>query len=381
MVLGNTGSFLSAYGDIIVLIIIMTLTAAAIYRFRSRLFFLGVTLAGLLYFGIVRQGCPCAVGSVQNVLALFLHPEARIDLPVLLFFLLPLAAALFLGRLYCGGACPLGAIQELLFIKRLPIPRTVWQTLTIVPIFYIGAAAAAAWTGAPNIICLSDPFLPVFHAGGVTGMGILTAVFLATSLILYRPYCRIICPYGVMLSLAALFSGKRATITGHTCSDCKLCNELCPADAISPPDNPIDTEEARAKILPLLLITASLMVVLAFAGNLAGRYLSFVHTDVRLNSLIIQQKTESTEVESFLEQGGKPEELAITAGKIKTRFITIMTISGVVAGLFLGISLASTDFRRYRESAQIRQKECFLCTRCMNTCPREKSKKLSEKVI
>jgi len=365
--------------DIAILIILMGLTACTIYRWRSRLIFLLVSLAGLLWFGIVRKGCPCAVGSVQSIFALLFHPDAVIDLTVLLWFLIPLLAALFFGRLYCGGSCPLGAMQEFLFIKRIPLPKWLWQVLGIVPLFYLGAAAAAAWTKAPNIICLADPFLPVFHPGGIRGMGWLSALFLLASLVIYRPYCRILCPYGLLQSAAAFFSGKRAKITSDRCINCALCEGVCPAGAIAAPDKPVDTESGRRRALPLLLLTAALTAALVIFGYLFGGALSTVHPDVRLAAQFSRGDSASMEAVTFLETSGDIDALRKSAASVSASFSVIMAITGAAAGIFFGLSLASPLFRRRREGRTINQAECFLCSRCIRTCPRERLGRRKEK--
>jgi polyferredoxin len=46
---------------------------------------------------------------------------------------------------------------------------------------------------------------------------------------LYRPFCRLVCPYGALLSLAAGKSLLRLHRTG-ACIDCKKCENACPTD-------------------------------------------------------------------------------------------------------------------------------------------------------
>ena len=91
-------AWLLQYLDIAVLAVALGVATWLIYRQRSRKGLIGLAIFSLAYFGFYRQGCVCAIGSIQNVsLALF---ETGYALPVsaLAFFLLPLAFALFAGR-------------------------------------------------------------------------------------------------------------------------------------------------------------------------------------------------------------------------------------------------------------------------------------------
>jgi len=377
--LPGPSSFLWAYADILVLVAIMALTALAFYRWRSRIASVACSLAGLLWFGLFRQGCPCPVGTVQDVIALAINPAAVIDFAELIFFLLPLVAALFWGRLYCGGACPLGAVQELLFLRKLSIPSPLAATLGTVPVFVLGVIVAAAWTGAPNAACRTDPFLPVFHPGGISGRWLLSASFLAVSLLVYRPYCRFFCVYGLMQKLASKLSGNGPSISPDSCLGCGVCSDTCPADAIDKPDNPTDTEEGRSRIIPLAAVSLGLVVAFAFLGHFLGRSLSALHPDVVLASLFARGNTDALEVRTFLERSGDVAALAAHAREIVSRFSLVMTVTGALAALRLGLTLAGTEFRRRRERREIRVDSCFACSRCIHNCPRERHSRNARK--
>ena len=59
------------------------------------------------------------------------------------------------------------------------------------------------------LICQYDPFVPLFRLNGPGYMLFLGGVLLATGLLIGRPYCRFLCPYGVLLRLLSPFSGRR----------------------------------------------------------------------------------------------------------------------------------------------------------------------------
>ena len=90
---------------------------------RSRALAFALAVVCLAYFGFVREGCVCPIGSIQNVAVALVDPAYAVPYFVIGVFMLPLVAALFFGRVFCGGVCALGAIQELVLIQPVEVPR------------------------------------------------------------------------------------------------------------------------------------------------------------------------------------------------------------------------------------------------------------------
>jgi NosR/NirI family transcriptional regulator, nitrous oxide reductase regulator len=360
------------YVDLAVLAAILAFTALAFYRWRSRLASALCALAGFLWFGIFRQGCPCPVGGVQDTIAFFVNPEAAIDVCALAFFFVPIAVALFRGRLYCGGACPLGAAQELAFLRRIPIPAPVERALGVVPVFMLGTLVAGAITAGPNIACAYDPFLPVFHPGGISGRWLLSAGFIVASLGVYRPYCRFLCPYGLILKGASLFATRKCDISPDVCLDCGVCADSCPAGVIERGDGQFDTEEGRGNLASLAVASVFIVAALSVFGYFLGRGLSMAHPDVSLAALFARGDEEALSVRAFIERGGNVAELTASARQIASRFSAILAVTGALAGLKLALSLALEESRRGRRERAIKTGSCFVCSRCYRACPRDR---------
>jgi polyferredoxin len=53
-------------------------------------------------------------------------------------------------------------------------------------------------------------------------------LFLTLSVVLYRPVCRGICPFGLIFSIPAHFSLSRLRRT-DACINCRKCEKACPA--------------------------------------------------------------------------------------------------------------------------------------------------------
>lgn len=83
------------YIDVAVLVIALSVTSWLAIKKRSRQGIVWMSVFSLAYFGFFREGCICAVGSVQNVALALFNSGYTIPLTALLFFIIPLVFALF----------------------------------------------------------------------------------------------------------------------------------------------------------------------------------------------------------------------------------------------------------------------------------------------
>ena len=259
------------YLDIAVLLAALGVAVWLVHRRRSRAGLVGLSLFSIGYFGFYRDGCICAIGSVQNVAWAIFEPQYALPLTALVFFVAPVAVALAAGRAFCAGVCPHGALQDLVLIKPVKVPVWLEHALGIVPFLFLGAGAAFAATGSAFVICRLDPFIPIFRMSGPAPMVLLGLSFLALGLFVGRPYCRFLCPYGALLRMAAMLSNLRVRVTPDTCTQCALCRHSCPYGAMCepsegvPPANALAAERRRLGIL--ILILPVLIVAGAWAGS------------------------------------------------------------------------------------------------------------------
>ncbi len=281
------------YFDVAVLIAALSLSAWLALKKRSRQGLIWMSVFSLAYFGFYREGCICSVGSVQNVALALFNKEYTIPLTALLFFMIPLIFALAFGRVFCAGVCPLGAIQELTGFKPVKLPKAVESVMAAIPFIYLALAVLFAATKSQFIICRYDPFVGIFRLDAPYTMIIFGALLLMAGIFINRPYCRYLCPYGVLLNIFSRFAGKHLTITPAECTKCRLCEDSCPYDAILPSDKAVNIDEpvrSRKKFIIYLM----LIPVFAAAGalifyNLAP-VLSRVNNDVSLAREIRAEK-------------------------------------------------------------------------------------------
>lgn len=363
--------------DVGVLIGALFLTSWLALKKRSRQGILWVSVFSLAYFGFYRQGCICSVGSVQNISLGLFNDNYSVPLSALLFFVIPLGFALFSGRVFCAGVCPLGAIQELTGFKPVRINKAVDSFLATIPFIYLGLAILFSATGSQFIICRYDPFVGIFRLDAPYTMIIFGSLLLITGIFVNRPYCRYLCPYGVLQNIFSRFSSKHLTITPAECTDCRLCEESCPYDAILPSDNAIAHERAEVSRKRFLLYFL-LIPVMAVAGALIlynlSPALSHVNSEIRLAREIRaeidgRQEAVSQSAIKFKESGRTEQELFADELLILNRFSKGAPWVGAFLGLSLGIGLFASTIRKRRTEYKPHQGKCFSCGKCFRYCP------------
>ncbi len=370
------------YLDVIVLLIVLSVVSYMALKKRSRQGILWLSVFSMLYFGFYRNGCICSVGAVQNVTLSFFDSTYAISVTALLFFLLPLIFTLFFGRTFCAGACPLGAIQDLLIIHPVSLPRWLRKTLGIFPAVYLGLAVLYAATGTEFIICRYDPFVGIFRMDAPFHMIVLGISFLLMGMFVARPYCRFICPYGVLLHVFSRFSKWHLTITPSKCIRCKLCATSCPFDAIDVPTDEKATPSTRSGVRRFILYTALIPVWIAasgFIGSKAHVWLSRAHPDVYLAELLIEHPEikndpDNIDVQTFLESGKTMDTLVTEARMKRAEFYVGSWILGGFIGLVIGLTVLNQGVYRRKEDYTPNRSECFSCGRCMDYCPMDKNR-------
>ena len=160
---------------------------------------------------------------------------------------LPYAAALALfvilaivgNKIICGWACPLGAVQELIYsipgVSRLPklrprfavtnsVRAALLALMIIVPVGAAGGRHAVIYKFV-NAFNLFDLRAPIFTVLLVIAATIFLSPFL------YRPFCRFICPFGLVSWFAERISLFRVRVDRTSCTRCGKCIAACPLGA------------------------------------------------------------------------------------------------------------------------------------------------------
>jgi len=371
------------YIDVGVLIAALSVTAWLAIKKRSRQGLLWMSVFSLAYFGFFREGCICAVGSIQNVSLALFNKDYTIPLTALLFFLIPLVFALLFGRVFCAGVCPLGAIQELTGIRPVKLPKSIETAMSAVPFIYLALAVLFSATQSTFLICRYDPFVGIFRLDAPYMMIIFGILLLVAGIFINRPYCRFLCPYGVLMNIFSRFAGKHLSITPSECTNCRLCEEdACPYNAILP-SNQEHTEESPERSRKRFILFFLLIPLFAAAGGILFHYmapgLSRINRDVRLAQEIRIEKEKGIEAVSkaavaYKETGQTDEELFANEMTIIKRFRKAAPWAGIFLGMSFGISLLSLTVTRKRTEYKPNQGKCYSCGRCFKYCPVEVKK-------
>lgn len=207
---------------------------------RARISILVVTF----FLGIIFGGLPNPLMPIQQTLiALGVKQIILFLIPAWMILSLLFVTSFLVGRIFCGYACPLGAWQELLSSisfksdmesqqkakLRIDLPTkfaTRIRWIFVVALFFL--AFGFNWILLEEI----NPFTGFSSLQSINSF-VITLPFIAFSIVsvssifLYRPWCRFLCPFGAGSAFFTRFSEDKFIRT-EACTDCTLCEQICP---------------------------------------------------------------------------------------------------------------------------------------------------------
>ncbi len=209
-------------------------------------------LKNLCVPGLNCYSCPgalgsCPIGAMQAVIGSWNFKFAFYVAGFLVFF------GALMGRFACGWLCPFGLIQELL--HKIPFPRKVravpgdklLRTLKylillvfviLLPMFLVDVIGQ----GAPyfcKLLCPAGTLeggIPLVLLNrsmrGAIGWlyawkNLLLAATVILSILVYRPFCKYICPLGAVYSVFNPISVFRYRVDKEACISCGACAKAC----------------------------------------------------------------------------------------------------------------------------------------------------------
>lgn len=194
--------------------------------------------------GLILGGRPNPVNAF-NQLFVNLSPTTtmsiRLFLSALGVFFIILASVIFFSRIFCGYVCPLGSMQELAskvnFKSSLKAQKRVTfrldppeRFLRIICWIYLCVLGVTAILWGFSVSQYLDPFNGFQFLEVLVPLTVIfLTIILITSFFLYRPWCRLLCPFGAISGLIS-FSQTRYVRTSE-CTDCGLCEKICPSHA------------------------------------------------------------------------------------------------------------------------------------------------------
>jgi len=363
--------------DVVVLLITLSVISWFVIKKRSRKGVFWVSLFSLAYFGFYREGCVCSIGSIQNVTLALFDSSFGIPLTVIAFFIIPLIFTLFFGRTFCAGVCPFGAIQDLVSFAPQKLGSRLNAILGLIPYLYLGLTVLYAATGTDFIICRYDPFVGIFRFNASFGMFLFAGTLLISGIFLARPYCRFLCPYGVLLNWFSRFSRKHIAITPSECIQCRLCEDSCPYDAIDMPrigKNPENKKTILRRFILICLLIPLLTGIGGYLGSTIHETLALVNSKVRLAKAVsdpvkMNEQPETFEIKAFRSSGKPVSQVYSEATVILRRFYIGSWIFGGFIGLVFGVLIAGRMMSTYCTDYVPNKGACFSCARCVDYCP------------
>ncbi|WP_283608266.1 4Fe-4S binding protein [Faecalispora anaeroviscerum] len=235
----------------------------ALFAFTTNSYVQGF-LSGKIYKGKLKNvcvpglncySCPgalgaCPIGAMQAVEGSTRYGVSMYVLGFLVFI------GILLGRFVCGWLCPFGWLQELLHCIPSPkrkVPKRVNDVLKwlkygvllvfviLLPIFTVSEfglstpyfckyiCPAGTLEGGIPLLLANESLRSAVGLLFTWKMVILIAVIVA-SVLIFRPFCRYLCPLGAFYSLFNPISFYRYSVDQTKCTRCGRCAKACKMD-------------------------------------------------------------------------------------------------------------------------------------------------------
>jgi len=215
--------------------------------------------------GLNCYSCPgavasCPIGSLQAVLG-----SRDFQFAFYIIGFLMIVGAVF-GRFVCGWLCPFGLAQDLLykipffkkfsrikgdkFLKYLKFVM-LGLFVIILPMFVVdivgqGQPWFCEWVCPAGTLMAGWPLvaanasLQAVVGGLYAWKNAILILIIVLSILVYRPFCRYVCPLGAVYELVQPISLYRYSVDRDACTSCGICQKTCKLDiaAYKTPNSP-----------------------------------------------------------------------------------------------------------------------------------------------
>ena len=192
-------------------------------------------LASLIVLGFYRGGCPCPIMSLHHTFLAIIGEE--FNWRGMIWFLGLIPITYLFGKVWCGWICHLGALQEFLFLPgRIKVLQTekAQKIMRYTRIVLLVALFVQLLITRTNLFKTIDPFKVAFNMRSSHLIGwILLGLTVLTSVFMYRPFCKTVCPIGLILGWISKIPGASVLAPRKTCISCKTCDTSCRINAIT----------------------------------------------------------------------------------------------------------------------------------------------------
>jgi polyferredoxin len=189
----------------------------------------------LLPLGSFAMGMGLHPSPICTITKPFVFMEREMSPPIIFWVILGTIAVFTIAgnKLFCGWVCPVGAAQEA--FNRIPLPKRLKITLPfkvtnpIRILLFILFFPLLFWFGIESYEYF-NPF--EFLHWGFTAMGIIVfAVVMIAGILVFRPFCYLICPLGLITWILEHLSLAKVKVDKDRCTECDMCvdDSHCPA--------------------------------------------------------------------------------------------------------------------------------------------------------
>lgn len=194
-------------------------------------------LFSALVFGVVLSADPSPMGTVKDAIHLFATAGAIFP-PRMIALTIFLLIVLLANKYICSWGCQIGVLQDLIYRlnqddkykavigKQIKIPFVITNGVRIA---FLVLFTIAAFVWGTDIIEPLDPFkfYKPMHLG-IVGI-VFVAGLLVVSLFVYRPWCHLFCPFGLVGWFVEKISLAKVSVNYDTCIACGKCESACPS--------------------------------------------------------------------------------------------------------------------------------------------------------
>lgn len=184
----------------------------------------------------------CPFGGVATLPALIMGDKfvKHIHESNIVLFIALIIIGIVFGAIFCGYICPFGSIQEWigkLGKKIFKKKYNNWYSSKIHRILSFGRwfllIMVLIQTTQTGLLMFTnmDPYYALFnfYTGEVVPLAFaILGVVLIGSLFVERPWCKYLCPLGIINGLLSKISIFKIRRNKNTCINCKKCTTVCP---------------------------------------------------------------------------------------------------------------------------------------------------------
>jgi len=219
------------------LILLMRAKVSQTVRFVSFvLVFLLFSVVSFLPLGSFAKGMGLHPSPMCTIEKPFLFVQAGRSVPIMFWSLLVFIGVMTVvgNKLFCGWNCPIGALQEVLHRISLPkklkmkVPFAISNSVRVVVCI---AFLALLFAFGLSVYEYVNPFEFLHWSLTAAVIPAFLVTFLA-ALVIYRPFCYLVCPLGLYTWILEQISVLRVKVNKNACTDCNICVVKSPCPAV-----------------------------------------------------------------------------------------------------------------------------------------------------